>query len=158
MCTSLRWTAFLLLFVVAVGCSKGGPTIVPVSGKLTANGKPLKNVKVDFHPDPDNGNTGAGSSGSTDEEGNFSLLYSATGTDAGAIAGHHRVIFTDLDIYGTVFVGRGAYRADDGKGAPAEVPKKSRIPAEYSDLSKTPVKQEVKEGMGPVTIDIQLGK
>ena len=143
---------------MAVGCSKDGPTVVPVSGKLTANGKPVKNVKVDFHPDPDNGNTGASSSGATDDEGNFTLNYSAVDNEPGAIIGHHRVILTDLDTFGNVFVGRAEYRAEDGQGKPMPVPKKSRIPAEYSDLSKTPVKQEVKEGMGPVAIDIQLGK
>ena len=108
-----RWL-ILPLFVglLAAGCTGGGPKLVPVTGKVTMNGKALKNAKVDFHPDPDMGNTGPGSSGTTDENGEFTLVCSQ-GSKPGAVVGHHRVIVTDLDVYGTVFVGRGDYRTDD---------------------------------------------
>ena len=53
----------------------GGPPLAEVSGKVTMNGKPLKNVKVDFHPDPDKGTNGTGSTGTTDEDGKFTLTY-----------------------------------------------------------------------------------
>jgi hypothetical protein len=152
--TAPRWLALVLLSTAVAGCS-GGPRVVPVSGKLTMYGKAIKNIKVDFHPDPDKGTTGPGSSGTTDAEGNFTLKCSATGNPAGAIVGHHRVILTDLDTFGNVWVGRAEYQAIDEKGGKMEVPKKSRIPALYQDLARTPLKQEVKEGMGVVTFDIK---
>lgn len=140
-----------LLAALAGGCSDE-PPLAPVSGQITMNGKPLKNVRVDFHPDPDKGTKGKGSTATTDENGNFTLSYD--GAKPGAIVGHHRVILTDLDPYGNVLVGRGDYRTDDPKG-PKETPKKSRFGATYSNLAQTPVKEEVKPGMGPVTIDIK---
>ena len=116
------------------------------------NGQPIKNVRVDFHPDPDKGTRGKGSSGTTDASGNFTLTY-AEGRP-GAIVGHHRVIVTDLDIFGNVLVGRGDYRTEDPKG-PKETPMKTRFPDLYSSLSQSPFKEEVKPGMGPVTFDIK---
>ena len=150
---SHRLLALGILFagLLAVGCSNT-PPLAEVSGKVTMNGKALKNVKVDFHPDPDKGTRGKGSSGTTDENGNFTLTYD--GGKPGAIIGHHRVVLTDLDTFGNVFVGRGDYRTDDPKG-PKETPKKARFPENYSTLSQTPFQEEVKPGMGPVTYDIK---
>src|SRR5262249_55404652 len=116
------------------------------------DGKPLKNVRVDFQPDPDKGTSGKGSSGVTDDNGNFTLKYD--GSAPGAIVGHHRVTVTDLDVFGNVFVGRGDYRTEDPKG-PKETPKKARFGANYSDLAQTPFKEEVKPGMGPVTLNLK---
>jgi hypothetical protein len=150
---SHRFPALGVLFagLLAVGCSNA-PSLAEVSGKITMNGQPIKNVRVDFHPDPDKGTRGKGSSGTTDADGNFTLTYD--GGKPGAVVGHHNVIVTDLDVFGNVFVGRGDYRTDDPKG-PKETPKKARFPDNYSNLAKTPFKQEVKSGMGPVTFDIK---
>lgn len=136
----------------ALGCSNS-PPLTEVSGKVTMNGQPLKNVRVDFHPDPDQGTRGSGSSGTTDENGNFTLTYTAGG-QRGAVIGHHRVIVSDLDLFGNVFVGRGDYRTEDPKG-PKETPRKARFAEKYSNLAQTPFKQEVKAGMGPVAFDIK---
>jgi hypothetical protein len=153
MSISLRsWTVLLVLPVwVALGCS--GPALIPVTGKLVMNDKPLSNVQVDFHPDTDAGTTGPSSSGITDAEGNFTLQCKAL-NKPGAIAGKHRVILTDLDRYGTAFVGRGEYRNEDPKGS-KEVPKLPRFPATYSDLTKPILVQEVTAGMQPITLTIK---
>jgi hypothetical protein len=126
--------------------------LVPVTGTVTMNGKPLKNVKVTFQPDPDKGTRGAGATGVTDDSGAFTLKYE--GKKDGTIVGHHRVLLTDLDIYGNVFVGRAEYRTE-GPGGPKETPKAARFPNAYSDLARTPVEVEVKPGMAPVTIDVK---
>ncbi len=152
MSTIPRGLLFVFVAFLVAGCARG-PKLVPVSGKLLLNGKPLKNVKLDFHPDPDKGTTGPSSTGTTDDQGNFTLTCSAPGNKPGAVIGHHRVILTDLDIYGNVFVGRGDYRSDEG-GVSKEVPKLPRFPATYSDLSQSPFKIEVKEPMEPVTLKI----
>ena len=148
-----RFVAFGLLLgcLLACGCSSG-PPLAPVSGRVVMNGQPLKNVRVDFHPNPDKGTRGKGSTGTTDADGNFTLAYD--GGEPGAIVGHHRVIVTDLDTFGNVLVGRGDYRTEDPKG-PKETPTKSRFAAAYSDLAKTPLSQEVKPGMEPITIEVK---
>jgi len=153
----MRITKLLLAFslftaMLAIGCS--GPKLVPVTGKLTMNGAPIKNVKVEFHPDPDKGTKGPSSYGITDAEGNFTLVSNDKDGAPGAIVGHHRVVCTDLDVYGNVFVGRGDYRTEDPAG-PKETPKYPRFGAVYSDLSNTPFRQEVIAGMAPVSFDIK---
>jgi hypothetical protein len=145
------WLALGLLLAL-VGCSDR-PTLVDVKGKVMLNGKPLKNVRVAFHPDPDKGTRGIGSTGTTDADGAFTLTYD--GGEPGAIAGHHRVILDDLDVYGNVFVGRGNYRNEDGKGTKAEVPKKPRFDTQFTGLTTSPIRQEVKVGMPPITIEVK---
>jgi hypothetical protein len=141
----------LLLGACLVGCSSD-PPLAPVSGKVTMNGKPLKNVRVDFHPDADKGTRGKGSTGTTNEQGEFTLTYEEG--KPGAIVGHHRVILTDLDVFGNVIVGRGDYRTEDPKG-PKETPMVPRFGKMYSELASTPFKEEVKPGMGPVKFEVK---
>ena len=102
--------ACLVVGSLVIGCSRQ-PQLAEVKGQVLMKGKPLGNVKVDFHPDPDQGTSGPGSSGTTDEQGKFTLTYS--NGKPGAIVGHHRVIVTDLDVFGNVLVGRGDYRKEE---------------------------------------------
>jgi len=146
------WLIIPLASVLAAGCS--GPKLVPVTGQVTLNGRPLKNVRVEFHPDPDQGVTGPSSSGVTDDSGNFTLTCPSRNNAPGAVIGPHRVVLSDLDVYGNVFVGRGDYRSEDPKG-PKEVPKFPRFAAVYSDLTKTPFKQQVTANTGPVTLEVK---
>src|SRR4051794_4970198 len=95
------WLVFLYAAALAAGCS--GPKLVPVSGQVTLNGRPLKNVRVEFHPDPDQGASGPSSSGVTDDDGRFTLICPARANAPGAVVGHHRVVLSDLDVYGNVF-------------------------------------------------------
>ncbi len=141
----------LALSILLTGCS--GQPLAEVKGTVTMAGKGIANVKVEFHPDPDKGTRGAGSSGTTDEQGNFSLTF--TNGKPGAIVGHHRVVLSDLDVFGNVLVGRGDYRKDDDGKSSAEVPRKPRFADTYSDLAKPPFREEVKAGMGPVKFDIK---
>jgi hypothetical protein len=149
----LLGVAGVLIIGLSAGCS-GRPSLAEVKGQVTMNGKPIGNVKVDFHPDPDKGTTGKGSSGTTDNEGNFALSYE--NSQPGAIVGHHRVILTDLDIFGNVLVGRGDYRKEEN-GKAVEAAKKPRFAGIYSNLAQTPFREEVKPGMGPVNIDLKPG-
>jgi hypothetical protein len=76
--------------VSLAGCG-GGPTYVPVSGRVTLDGKPHPNAFVSFQPisNKDNPNPGKGSMGLTDKDGRFVLQWEA-GKD-GALVGEHRV-------------------------------------------------------------------
>ena len=52
------------------GCMDSGPRIVPVSGTLKRNGKPVPNLDVTFMP-----REGRPSFGEADENGRFTLRY-----------------------------------------------------------------------------------
>lgn len=68
------WISLVLLGVTLGGCSGGGgsvPTLAPVSGTVTLDGKPLAGAAVSFVPQA--GTEGAGAFGTTDAEGRFTL-------------------------------------------------------------------------------------
>jgi hypothetical protein len=66
--------AVVVLAAGFAGCSGGGgrePTLVPVSGTVTLDGKPLAGASVSFVPQA--GTEGAGAFGTTDAEGRYTL-------------------------------------------------------------------------------------
>ena len=89
-----HWLIGVALLPV-LGCTQAGPKIVPVSGVVTLNGKPLANATVTFAPvAPDGENNAAGDSsiGKTNANGEYTLTTSRG--VAGAIVGKHRVRVT----------------------------------------------------------------
>ena len=116
--------AFGLVAVLAIGC--GGKKIVPVSGKVTLNGKPLAGATVSFQPVAEAGtaSAGPGSIGKTNENGEFALKAS-TGQD-GAVTGKHRVIITVV-----------AEEIGDGDARPPRGgwPQKEKLPRRYNEDS-----------------------
>ncbi|MSR80652.1 MAG: hypothetical protein EXS11_07980 [Gemmataceae bacterium] len=93
----MRFVSIVLWFttLAIIGC--GGENIVPVSGKVTVDGKPHKGLIVSFQPlrTSTNINPGRGSAAVTDASGAFTLVYD--GTSPGAIVGKHRIkIFTQM--------------------------------------------------------------
>lgn len=131
----------LLVLLSAAGC---GPKIhfVPVSGKVTLDGKPVPNVVVRFQPDVAKGTTGPISEGYTDEEGRFVLRCASPAKD-GAVVGWHRVVIEDPNEERPM------------QGQPKK--KQPRIPLEYgvpaTNGSRHP-SVEVKEGSP--TVDLAL--
>jgi hypothetical protein len=85
-----------LAVMLAMGCG-GSERFVPVSGKVTLNGKPLAHATVSFQPfaKPGSIEAGEGSTGKTNEKGEFRLTSSTGKT--GALAGRHRVGISALD-------------------------------------------------------------
>jgi uncharacterized GH25 family protein len=79
-----------LVLVLLPGC--GGPAMAPVKGKVTFNGKPVKEAQITFSPAGAEGQkeTGKPGTGFTDEEGNF-VLSTFKNYD-GAIVGNHSVL------------------------------------------------------------------
>jgi hypothetical protein len=84
----LRCLILLALGLVA-GC--GDSRFAPVSGTIRMDGKPLANVSVIFQPNGKEVNPGPGSSGRTNEQGEYSLQAMGTGV-RGAVIGEHRVL------------------------------------------------------------------
>lgn len=87
-----------LLFVITLtllGCGKAGPSLVPVTGSVTVDGKPANGATVIFHPtDKEQKLIPAAS---TDDGGKFKL---ATSTKVGAPVGSYdiTVIWPDPSV------------------------------------------------------------
>jgi hypothetical protein len=86
----------LMFAVVAscIGCSSRS-SVVPVSGVVTLDGKPLSNAYVAFQPVVTSGEKtpGPGSYGNTDVSGAYSLRL-MDNDELGAVVGNHRVEIT----------------------------------------------------------------
>lgn len=87
---SIRMVIVSSLLAAQLGCEKG-PTLVPVSGHVTMDGKPLAGVEVSFYPVV-HGPEVAYASGVTDGQGAFDLSTFAKGVaTGGAVLGENRV-------------------------------------------------------------------
>lgn len=84
-------TLLALSLLCALGC---GPDykVVPVSGRITLDGKPLANATIITQPMGTEENTtpGPGSGASTDEDGNFELVFQHEDR-VGAVPGPARI-------------------------------------------------------------------
>jgi hypothetical protein len=83
----------MLLLVALQGCS-GGVRFAPVTGKVTLDGKPVAKAVVTFNPLPQPGSDIAGdsASGTTDENGQYTLKSYVQGDwKDGAQVGKHKV-------------------------------------------------------------------
>ncbi len=119
-----------LLVAVAVcalplaGCGDG-PALVPVSGKVTLDGKPLANVWINFQPiaaDP-KVPPGPGSSAKTDAEGQYTLRVDERKN--GAVVGKHKVMIQPGEEGGDADADAGGKR------------RKSVVPAKYIGVEST---------------------
>lgn len=70
--------------LLAVGCGRDGPEVVPVTGTLTYKGKAIPNALVHFLPE-----NGRQSWARTDAEGKFKVHYDRH--QDGAVVGKHKV-------------------------------------------------------------------
>ncbi|MDR3639582.1 MAG: carboxypeptidase-like regulatory domain-containing protein [Isosphaeraceae bacterium] len=92
----MRWHFPSLMLVVMstlTGCS-GGPALIPVTGTVTLNGKPLEGATVTFMPDTSNGaqTPGMDTSGPS---GNYKIMSNQR---SGVAVGKYRVVVTKLAI------------------------------------------------------------
>ncbi len=97
------WIAGLSLCLLAAGCGRGGFKLVPVSGRVTAQGQPVAEARVTFQPQ----GGGPGSYGQTDAGGRF-VLRSVLDDSRGAVAGTHVV---------TITTAKDTNASDDGGGS-----------------------------------------
>jgi hypothetical protein len=112
-----------VVLVSTLGCSHEGPKIVPVSGVVTLNGKPLAGATVTFSPiaKPGEVNAGDGSSGKTNADGEYTLTTSRG--VPGAQVGKHRVGISALSQQAG---------SSDERPPRGGWPIKDKIPARYS--------------------------
>jgi len=126
----LAWTVALVIGLTA-GCgSRSGYKVVPVSGRVTMDGKPLARAHVNFQPvgDEQNREPGPGSYAVTDEQGHFVLKLADGSNRSGAVVGTHIVKIS------TVLKGE-EFDPKSETGSPDDYvpPTKERIPPEYNE-------------------------
>jgi hypothetical protein len=112
------------VLVAVAGC--GTSKFVPVSGKVTLDGKPLAGATVSFEPVTEPGTTPLppGSLGKTDQNGNFTLQ--ATSGENGALVGKHRVV---ISLIGEQATGDERRR---GGGVAEKLPRKYNADSELT--------------------------
>lgn len=79
------WLVIPVMFLMPMGCNRGGVKLAEVRGKVTANGQPLPNARVIFTPI----SGGRPSLGTTDSEGRYRMQY-AEGV-WGSLLGKHAI-------------------------------------------------------------------
>jgi hypothetical protein len=85
----LRWIAAILLLTAGVfGCGKAGPSLVPVKGSVTVDGKPADGAVLIFHP---TGGKGTIASAAADSNGAFSITSNGA---PGVVTGSYKVTAT----------------------------------------------------------------
>lgn len=124
------------LFVSGCGDANKPPPLGSVVGVVTLDGKALANAEVSFSPI----NGGRPSSGNTDSEGKFELVFSDK--EKGAIIGSHAVRITTVDPH------TGA-RKKDGTLAP---PAGEVVPAKY--LKPNAIVKDVVAGKNSYSIEL----
>ena len=114
------------------GCGSAGK-LATVRGEITLNGQPLQGALIEFQPtDP----RGSPSSGMTDDEGRYELMY--TFAKSGAAPGEH-----------VVSIRTGGSRVDDSG---REVECRECVPAKYN--SQTELWRTVEPGRNVLDFDL----
>ncbi|WP_166825686.1 DUF4198 domain-containing protein [Thalassoroseus pseudoceratinae] len=126
--------AMAVLAGLLAGCGGGDlPSLAPVAGKVTFNGKPLSGARVTFEPEE-----GRPSYGMTDANGEFTVEYKPD--VPGAKIGSH-----------TVRIRTGIADPDDSEAPPPQ----ETIPARYNQNSN--LKEEVKDEENTFEFTLESG-
>jgi hypothetical protein len=125
--------------VTTVGCGDSSPKLVPVEGRVTLDGKPVKDMIITFHPV---GNTyGTGAHGLTDGDGKFTLADSRGGT--GAYVGEYKITF---------YPSLGRKKEGDPDTDVVNDGSKGGFPKIYLDGDRSPLRATIPEGGGTAEV------
>ena len=143
--TSFRY-AWIALLLAGCGAATTSPDVdlVPVTGTVTLDGKPVANATVLFNPLQ--GTKGTGGYGVTDAEGKFTLKHRSE--KEGCEAGEYGVTFTKIT-------------QPDGSPLPpnadrATVGMVEQIPAAYVQFDPNAVVEQVKVAKPSTTVEFRL--
>ena len=139
-----------VLAACLVGCARGpdGPTLVPVSGTVTLEGKPLSGALVTFIPTGDTRGTDV--SGRTDGEGRYRLA-TPKGRE-GAPIGTYKVTVSRL------LLPDGSEYVPDPAVPPIESPARESLPPHFSDPAQTRLSATVPEGGATIPFALKKAK
>ena len=138
---------FVLLALVALpllaGCGNESqePKLVPVSGTVTLDGRPLSGAYVWLRPTGDT--RGGGAVGRTNTDGKFEVKSPPRGL--GAVAGEYKVQISKL------IMPDGSDFPENSPVAPMDSPAKEHLPPRYSDLEQTELTATVPESGGELS-------
>lgn len=157
---SLQQLGSFLVLLVSVGCgSSGGDTktysgkLVPISGTVTLDGKPIAEVNVSFTMTDKAPEGFRGANGLTDSSGKFQLM---TGTTLGVPPGRYRV---SMERWATP--DGSPFKEDPANGIDAVQAQmsgmlKQLIPEKYNDPKQAQFTVTVTENhKDPVTLDLK---
>ncbi len=147
-----------LILAALGGCGDSGPDVLPVTGSVSLEGKPLEGATVTFSTKEGKLAAGELAFGTTDAQGRFRLRSQAGPTETldGAVAGEHRVTISKLippqgmteEVYQQKVEAEKQAGESGVYGAPREVvpPRVELLPAQYSNPQQTTLTASVKEG------------
>lgn len=152
--TYLVQLALAVGLIFFVGCGGGpNPELLPVSGVVTIDGKPLPNAAVRFVPMEEGLDGNFIASAITDKKGEFSLRLQGK-EEIGCVACLCKVTIEDQPMPGKV---RSAY----GSGNQALIDRYNKslknrpIPTQYKLLRTTPLKYEISAEQTEFNIEIE---
>jgi hypothetical protein len=134
----------LLCPLTLAGCGPSRPETVPVSGRVTLDGRPVEGATVMFSPEAE----GRPATGTTDAEGNFTLKTFEPGD--GALLGKHRVTVTKVESSGVQADRDGL----SGEIEPGGIQRTWIVPQHYSRAESSGLTVEVQPGMQPVELQL----
>lgn len=148
-----RWATAALLIVIgglfAAGCTKAPPPVVPVSGRVMLDGKPVPLAQVTFYPLFAGFGGEVIAEGVTDENGRYEL---SCPLGAGGCVGRHKVTVSD------------APSPDQAREQSAEGTAAMRtylrqitnrpLGTAFATLATTPLEVDVTDGGGPYDLTL----
>jgi len=144
------WPVTVLLATVFSGCggddTKPMADLVPVSGTVSFDGKPLEQGRIMFAPD--DVTIGQPASGVI-TNGEFTVI--TTVSAPGVVAGKYKVRIE-------AFEGDGATEMPAPSGTPESMllnQRTSLIPMKYGDVKSSGLEVEVESGMDPLKFDLE---
>jgi len=132
----------LILTLIVAGCGPAAPQLASVGGVITLKGRPVANIEVVFVPDGET--SGRDIATYTDQAGNYAIVHNPN-LNIGVPVGVHRVLLRDADLYlvpagNGVDAESGEITPGQGVNPPPSSRKTSRVPLNYSDSAKTPLR------------------
>ena len=152
---AIRVAACCLLSLLLTGCGSGdGP--VPVTGKVTLDGKPVSDASVTFTPASQEGRVAVGA---TDDSGMYSLNLLTGEVKDGAMPGAYKVSISKGELVGgkPVDDSRGDSFSSLGMSSGSSPRAKLLIPVRYSSVRTSGLSFEVKRGVEN-TADFELSE
>ena len=134
----------VLLVLVLSGCSGGGLETVPVSGKVTLDGKPVSGAGVLFMPVAE----GPPAAATTDEQGQFLLQ---TAGQPGAAPGNYRVSISLQKTSGVTVNEEGL----EGSAGAGGVKVEWIVPEKYSNPDTSGLTADVAADMQPLVFALE---
>jgi hypothetical protein len=134
------------LVALAGGCSQSDPSLVPVTGTVTLNDRPLANATVTFIPK--DGTPGFGGVGKTDAAGKYTLKGGRDDA-AGIPPGAYRVVI------GKRLMPDGSEVPADDNTPPMNSPARESLPDAYSSMAASALSATVQPGGGPIDFPLK---